>query len=89
MTRNSNSFNLFSRTFFQASLFVVLGMMYQPTVIAGPNLPDLVERILPSVVNISSISVSQPSIQGWDEFLRFWGVPKERKNTSLTAEGHG
>ena len=46
-------------------------------------LPDLVEKILPSVVNISSTSVVKYQVYGWNDFLRLWGIPHEQKNTSL------
>jgi serine protease Do len=47
------------------------------------NLPDLVEKTLPGVVNISSTTVTNTTVYGMDEFLRLWGVPQERKSTSL------
>ncbi len=48
-----------------------------------PNLPDLVEKILPSVVNISSTTIYTTQVLGMDEFMRLWGIPQERKQTSL------
>lgn len=50
--------------------------------VAPANLPDLVEKVLPGVVNVSANTVTN-NVFGMDEFLRFWGVPQERKNTSL------
>ena len=47
------------------------------------DLPDMVERISTGVVNISSTTVSNYTVYGLDEFLRFYGVPQERKQTSL------
>jgi serine protease Do len=53
---------------------------------AGPlppaSLPDLVEKTLPGVVNISSISVVSYGI-GWNDFLRGFGIPQERRQASL------
>lgn len=50
-----------------------------------PNnaLPDLVEKILPSVVNISSTTVTDVRVFGMEEFFQFWGVPQEYPQTSL------
>jgi serine protease Do len=47
------------------------------------NFPDLVEKVLPGVVNVSSTTVSIEPVFGMDEFMRFWGIPQERKQTSL------
>lgn len=47
------------------------------------QLPDLVEKILPGVVNVSSTSVSNVRAFGMDDFMRYWGIPQERKQTSL------
>lgn len=43
------------------------------------DLPDLVEKILPSVVNISSTTVLTYQVYGMEDFLNFWGIPKEHK----------
>ncbi|OFZ21976.1 MAG: hypothetical protein A2X94_16090 [Bdellovibrionales bacterium GWB1_55_8] len=51
--------------------------------VAPPSMPDLVEKTLPGVVNISSTTVVNYEVFGMDEFLRFWGIPQERKHTSL------
>lgn len=50
---------------------------------APADLPNLVEKILPGVVNISSTTVIQTQVLGMDDFFRFWGIPQERKHTSL------
>ncbi len=47
------------------------------------DLPDLVEKILPGVVNISSTTVINYQVFGMDDFMRLWGVPQSRKQTSL------
>lgn len=51
----------------------------------GPSeLPDLVERVSPGVVNISSTTVvAMRRGGGWDDFMQLWGIPRERKQTSL------
>lgn len=46
-------------------------------------LPDIVERISPGVVNVSSITVVNYHVFGMDDYLRYWGIPQERKHTSL------
>ena len=48
-----------------------------------PDLPDLVEKILPCVVNVSSTTVEHFRVFGMDDFMNLWGVPQERKRTSL------
>jgi serine protease Do len=45
------------------------------------NLPDMVERISPGVVNISSTTIVH--MNRMDDFFLFWGIPQERKQTSL------
>lgn len=47
----------------------------------GDQLPDLVEKISAGVVNISSTTVVQ--VRRMDDFYLFWGIPQERKQTSL------
>src|SRR5688500_7804430 len=75
-------------------LFPALGIFYLkdlPTrsvsaeTIAVPvdPLPDMVERVSPGVVNISSTTIINYRVYGMDEFLRHWGIPQERKHTSL------
>lgn len=53
------------------------------SMVAPADLPDLVEKVMPGVVNISSTTIVGSEVQGMDDFLRFWGVPQERKQTSL------
>jgi serine protease Do len=52
-----------------------------------PNfeLPDLVEKVLPGVVNVSSSTVINYQVYGMEDFMRFWGLPQEHreKQTSL------
>ncbi len=47
------------------------------------QLPEMVEKITHGVVNISSTSVLNYRVYGMDDFLRLWGIPQERKQTSL------
>ena len=51
----------------------------------GPDqLPDMIERISPGIVNISSsTTIVDYQIVGMDDFLRLWGFPQERKQTFL------
>jgi serine protease Do len=64
-----------------------LGLTCLSPALAAPpapaDLPDLVERVLPGVVNISSVNVVQYQGFGMEEFLRFWGIPQEHKQSSL------
>jgi len=53
------------------------------TLLINDPLPDMVERIAPGVVNISSTTVINYRVYGMDDFLRLWGIPQERKQTSL------
>jgi len=56
-------------------------------ILAAAELPDLVAKVLPGVVNVSSSTISQVrgafGRQGPDDFFQFWGIPQERKQTSL------
>jgi serine protease Do len=47
------------------------------------NLPDLVEKVLPGVVNISTTTVIEQRFGGMDDFMNFWGIPSEYKSSSL------
>ncbi len=62
-------------------------LAFAPTALASPapapGLPDLVEKVLPGVVNISSTTVTNTTVYGMDEFMRLWGIPQERKSSSL------
>lgn len=46
-------------------------------------LPKLIEKILPGVVNISSVTIENYTVLRMDDFFRFWGIPKERRIPSL------
>ncbi len=47
------------------------------------ELPDLVEKVMPGVVNISSTTIIANGSPGMEDFLRHWGIPTERKQSSL------
>ncbi len=51
--------------------------------VAPADLPDLVAKILPGVANISSTTVVNYQVYGWDDFLQLWGIPQQRKQSSL------
>lgn len=54
--------------------------------LAPTNLPDLVEKILPGVVNISSSQIQRSRRglpQGLEDYFQFWGMPQDHKQTSL------
>ncbi len=75
--------------FLLLSGFPISGQFSESPAFAGvptitPDLPDLVEKVLPGVVNISSTTIPNNRIYGMDDFLRHWGVaPEEYKQTSL------
>ncbi len=48
-------------------------------VACGESLPDMIEKISPGVVNISSTTVINYQVYGMDEFMRLWGIP-QREN---------
>jgi len=72
------------------SLVALLGCL--PYAGASPvppaHFPDLVEKVLPGVVNISSVTVVKYQAYGMDEFFDFWGIPQERRDTQ-TSLGTG
>jgi serine protease Do len=45
--------------------------------------PDLVEKTLPQVVNISTFTRRRSLVTGLEDFLEFWGIPNESNQTSL------
>jgi len=47
------------------------------------DLPDMVERVSPGVVNISSTTIIQTSSYGMDAYFQLFLIPRERKQTSL------
>jgi len=53
----------------------------------GVDLPGLVEKTLPGVVNISSVTVVKVPV-AMEDFFGFWGIPQERKQ-SQTSLGTG
>ncbi|MFZ9594806.1 MAG: S1C family serine protease [Bdellovibrionia bacterium] len=77
--------------FFSFSVLFSVGQLTQLSFISSsfattktPDpLPDMVERISPGVVNISSTTIYNYQVYGMDDFLRLWGIPQERKQTSL------
>lgn len=70
-----------------SGLLLLLSLVAQPTPPARAmeisDLPDLVERILPSVVNISTQTVIRQQIPGWEDFFQFFGLPREHQQSSL------
>ena len=78
---NTRSFLLRSGFFLISALMPAIGSA--AIAIASPDFPDLVEKVLPGVVNVSSISVSNTVVYGMDDFMNFFGIPREQKQTSL------
>ncbi len=60
-----------------------LASMPLPPLATASQLPDLVEKLLPGVVNISSTTIVANPLGGWEDFLQGWGIPRERKQSSL------
>lgn len=50
---------------------------------ADENLPDLVDRVLPGVVNISTLKMPRVPVFGMEEYLKLWGLPKDRVQNNL------
>jgi len=72
---------------FAGILLPVLMAISTPIVTANippvPDLPDVVEKVLPGIVNISSTTVVVQNLFGMNQFLQNWGIPQERKQSSL------
>src|SRR4051794_6007269 len=64
-------------------LIILLPFPARSAGIPPQDLPDLVEKILPGVVNISSTTVTKFRVNGMEDFMQFWGIPQERQQTSL------
>lgn len=54
------------------------------------DLPDVVDKVLPGVVNISAVTIQRfqrlgggPGSPGLEEFFQFWGIPKEQHQGSM------
>ncbi|NDD91755.1 PDZ domain-containing protein [bacterium] len=77
-------FHTSKKVFLLFSLLLASWSAAEASVVAPQNLPDLVEKVLPGVVNISSTTVSHTDIpMGMEDFFQFWGIPRERKQSSL------
>ncbi|MGK5081751.1 trypsin-like peptidase domain-containing protein [Bdellovibrionota bacterium FG-1] len=79
----------FGSSFHFGLLALTMASVWNATAWSAPlaptDLPDLVEKVLPGVVNISSTTVIDYQVYGMEDFLRFWGLPQEHqeKQTSL------
>lgn len=51
--------------------------------VLSPDLPDLVEKVLPGVANISSTKILKVMAYGMDDYFGNWGVPKEQPQSSM------
>jgi serine protease Do len=74
------------RTAILLSLFMALTSAASPP--PSFDLPDLVEKVLPGVVNVSSTTVNHFRVYGMEDFLNLWGIPQERQSRS-TSLGSG
>ncbi|MBS1962433.1 MAG: trypsin-like peptidase domain-containing protein [Bdellovibrionales bacterium] len=76
-----------ARTLWLALLFGIFALAWftsaRASVVGATELPDLVEKVLPGVANISSIKIEKTMAYGMDEYFRLWGVPKEHPQTSM------
>lgn len=75
----------FTLFFFAAWGATSIQVQAAPAAALTTDLPDRVEKVLPGVVNISSITESQRMVFGMEDFFRFWGVPESQtqKQSSL------
>ncbi len=62
------------------ALFV---LFWSLTTLAAPSLPDMLEKALPGVVNISSTTIVERTVYAMDLFFRRWGIPQQRKQSTL------
>ncbi len=76
LSRPRRSLAILFSTLFCSPLFAAIS-------IPSPEFPDLVEKVLPGVVNVSSITVTNTVVYGMDDFMNFFGIPREQKSTSL------
>jgi len=92
MTRLSLSVNRFKSYAVMTTFLLLVFLLGSSLSFADSNsnsidgsksLPDTVERILPSVVNISSVRVVTDHPFYQSPFLDYWGFPSERKQSSL------
>jgi serine protease Do len=72
-----------TRRFLSSLLLSLAGTQALAGTIAPQDLPDMVEKVLPGVVNISTTTITQQTIEGMEDFFLFWGIPRERKQSSL------
>jgi serine protease Do len=70
-------------------LFLLATLLLTERANAGPftpqDLPDLIERITPSAVHISTKMDQRQSfkVQGWGDFFQFFGIPEDQQTGSL------
>ena len=65
--------------------YITLPLQAQAGPFTPTDLPDLVEKITPSAVHIST-KVNQRAalkMQGWGEYLQFFGIPEDQQTGSL------
>lgn len=69
---------------FSSYIFCLISPSVQASApVQNIDLPTLVASILPSVVNISSVSLPRGPRHGWAPYLELWGVPEERPQASM------
>lgn len=80
---------------YSAAFLMALSTLSWTSLASDEPIADMAEKVLPSVVNISSTSVSQYQVQGMDSFFQYWGIPQTRKQSTLgtgfiidAAQGH-
>jgi serine protease Do len=78
--------------FFSPILFIALSSIPAPAG-AGPftpqELPDLIERIAPSAVHISTKLDQRAAfkVQGWGDFFQYFGIPEEQQQSGSLGTG--
>lgn len=62
---------------------VVATPLARASSVLSTELPDLVEKVMPGVVNISTLTVTRRTLYSMDDFFNFYGVPKEQQQQSM------
>jgi len=64
------------------TIFAPVPSVYASGILSS-ELPDLVEKILPGVVNISTARIQRTTVYGMDEYFKLFGVPQEQQQQSM------
>lgn len=61
----------------------LISLIFVTRLATAEELPDLVDRVLPGVVNISTLKMPRVPVFGMEEYLKLWGLPKDRVQNNL------